>query len=88
MSKEQKLKDTYFHVDWLFHEDFKGCDAQVKGNNTNYRCKFWCKSHSLSNMDIKVLKKHIEDRSFFVDNNSIITARCNINSNWLKASKN
>lgn len=40
MSKEQKLKDTYFHVDWLFHEDFKGCDAQVKGNDTNIVVKF------------------------------------------------
>ena len=65
MSKEQKLKGTYFHVDWLFHEDFKDCDAQVKGNDTKYRCKVCCKSRSLSNMDITVLKKHMEDQNYF-----------------------
>lgn len=65
MSKEQKLKDTYFHVDWLFHEDFKDCDAQVKGNDTKYRCKVCCKSRSLTNMDITVLKKHMEDQTYF-----------------------
>lgn len=89
MSKEQKLKDTYFHVDWLFHEDFKDCDAQVKGNDTKYRCKVCCKSRSLSYIDITVLKKHMKIKLiFFVVSNSIITAKCNIYSSWLKANKN
>ena len=32
---------------------------------TKYRCKVCCKSRSLSNMDITILKKHMEDQTYF-----------------------
>ena len=60
MNIDQKLKDTYFNVNWLIYEDFKEWVSHFKGDDTKYWCKACHKSCRLSNMNITDLKKHIE----------------------------
>ena len=52
------MKQTYFVQVWLEHPEFSKWIAEVKNDNTKYRCKVCHKMKKLSNMGEGALKVH------------------------------
>ena len=51
-------KRTYFVQAWLEHPEFSKWIAEVKNDNTKYRCKVCHKTNKLSNMGEGALEVH------------------------------